>query len=109
MIDLKTLITTAGLPIRQSRFDKPPANRAAYTVLFDTEELIGPDFYPGMLRRHAQTVELYDYKVGSTSKTALETALAGAGLEYTRGDTEWLREEQVYQTIYTMTQFEKRS
>ena len=109
MIDLKTLITAAGLLIRQSRFDKPPATRSPYTVLFDTEELIGPDFYPGMLRRHAQTVELYDYKTGSESRTSLEAALAGAGLEYTRGDTEWLREEQVYQTVYTINQIEKRS
>ncbi len=109
MIDINALVMSTGLPVRQSRFDKPPTSRQPYTVLFDSEELIGPDLCPGRLRRHSQTVEHYDYKVNSQSRLALESALAAAGLEYSKSDTEWLREEQVYQTIFSFQQIEKRS
>lgn len=110
MIDIKALVSSTGLTIRATRLvDKVPANGRPYCVLFDSEELIGPDFAPGMLRRHSQTIEHYDYKIDSESRLALESALASAGLEYTRSDTEWLQQEKVYQTLFNFQQMEKRS
>lgn len=105
MID--SILTSAGIPARRTRFKKPPA-ADSYIVWFDTVTLVGPDVAPWMLREHSITIELYEYKIDETVEAALEAALNGAGVEWACGDREWIDASQLYQVIYTFKYHEKR-
>lgn len=102
---IKQILTTAGIPFRKTRFTKPPAE--TYAVYMDDISTDGPD---GINRIfiHDYTVEVYEPKPDDAAEEAIEAALNGAGMRWTKQDRYWLQDEQRYQVIYEFTHREKR-
>ena len=99
------ILTASGLPYRRGRFTgKQPATYAVYMDDITTD---GPDGRP-WVRQHDVTVEVYESAPDDAAESALESAIAAAGLHYTKQDRYWLQSEQLYQVIYEFTYYEKR-
>ena len=109
MID--ELLQAAGFVLdvtyRRSRLPQPPAGKT-YAVYTDDITPMGPDHRPGLVRRHDVTVEMYEPEPDDAREEAFEAVLDAAGLEWSKQDRYWLREEQRYQTIYEFFYIEKR-
>ena len=108
MID--TIMTASGIPYRRGRFLSPPAE--TYAVCIDEQEVDGPDWVADpalpLIVQHSVTVELYEPEQDAASEAALETALRGRGLLWTKQDRYWLQNVQRYQVIYEFDYIEKR-
>ena len=99
------ILTASGIKYRRGRFTgKAPATYAVYMDDITTD---GPDGRPWVLR-HDVTVELYENKPDDAAEAAIEAAIAGAGLQWTKQDRYWLQTEQLYQVIYEFTFYEKK-
>jgi hypothetical protein len=92
---------------RHTRFPSPPAGKT-YALYFDDITPMGPDHCPGLVRRHDVTVEMYEPEPDDAREEAFEAVLDAAGIEWSKQDRYWLREEQRYQTIYEFFYIEKR-
>ena len=101
---IKDILTAAGLPFRRSRFVKPPAG--TYAVYMDDVSTDGPD---GINRifTHDITVEVYEPSPDDETEAAIEAAINDQGLQWTKQDRYWLREEQRYQVIYEFSYITK--
>lgn len=108
MID--TIMTASGIPYRHGRFLNPPAE--TYAICFDDQEADGPDRVADqelpLIVRHSVTVELYEPEQDAETETALEAALKGSGILWTKQDRYWLQNVQRYQVIYEFDYIEKR-
>ena len=108
---IETILTASGIPYRQGRFLRPPAE--TYAVYFDNVETDGPDPVPSLASRprvvrHDVMVELYEPSPDPEAEAALEAALDAQGLDYTKQDLYWLQNVQRYQVIYEFTFTDKR-
>lgn len=101
---IKDILTAAGVPFRRSRFVKPPAG--TYAVYMDDVSTDGPD---GINRifTHDITVEVYEPNPDDKTEAAIEAAIDAQGLQWTKQDRYWLREEQRYQVIYEFSYITK--
>lgn len=102
---IKTVLTAAGVPHRQGRYINPPAE--TYAVFFDDVSTDGPDRVPVVagsklpkICTHSATVELYEPKPDEAAEAAIEAALDGQGLTWSKQDRYWLENVQRYQVIY---------
>ncbi len=100
------IFAAANLEYKETKYTKPPSK--TYFVAFDHETLIGPDFYPGMLRQHDITIEAYEPRIDIAAEATLEAAMTAARLEWTRSDRSWIQAEQLYMVTYLFTYIEKR-
>ena len=103
MID--KILTASGIPFRHGRYPNPPAK--TYAICFDDVTTDGPDGMP-MVERHDSMVEVYAPKLDPVAETALEAAIAAAGLQWTKQAAYWLQNVQRYQIIYEFTYYVKR-
>lgn len=103
---INKILTATGLPYRETRFTKPPANKT-YIVYMDDVETDGPDYMPTVLL-HGVTLEVYEPKPDPQAEASIEAAIAAAGLQYRKQARYWLQEEQRYQVIYEFDYTEKR-
>lgn len=103
---VEKILTAAGLPFRETRFQSPP--KETYAVYNDEVEADGPDGI-NMLFTHEITVELYEPKPDNTAERAIEDALDAEGLHYEKQPRYWLQDQQRYQVVYEFTYIEKRS
>lgn len=99
------ILTAAGIPFRHVRFVKPPAG--TYAVWMDDVSTDGPDYQP-LIYTHEVTVELYADAPDDAAESALEDAIAAAGLQWSKQDRVWIDSEQWYQTVYDFTYIEKK-
>lgn len=109
---IATILAASGIPYRQGRFLRPPAE--TYAVYFDNVETDGPDRVPSLAStpprvvRHDVMVELYEPSPDPEAEAALEAALDAQGLDYTKQDLYWLQNVQRYQVIYEFNYHDKR-
>lgn len=105
---LDEILTASGIPYRESRFPHPPAE--TYAVIFDDQEVDGPDSFAGTpcIVRHDITVELYEPKPDLSAEGALESALGVRGIHHRKQSRYWLQNVQRYQVIYEFYYIEKR-
>lgn len=103
---VNNILTASGVAFRRGRFigTKPPTY-AVYTDDVTTDGADAAD-YPRILQ-HDITVELYEDRPDEQAETAMERAITGAGLQWTKQDRYWLQDEQQYQIIYEFSYFEK--
>lgn len=94
---IKTILTAAGIPFRQSRFLTQP--EGTYAVYMDDVNTDGPDGMP-LIFNHDITVEVYEPTPDDDAEAAIEAALRTQGLHWTKQDRYWLQTEQLYQVIY---------
>ena len=99
------ILTAAGINYRETRFVKPPSG--TYAVYMDDVEADGPDGI-NMLFTHNITIELYEPAPDAAAETAIEVAIGDQGLRWTKQSRYWIQEEQLYQTIYEFTFYERR-
>lgn len=97
----KEILAAAGIRERGSRFTKPPAG--TYAVWFDDITTDGPDGMAPRIFTHSVTVELYEPKPDKAAVEALEAQLSANGLHWTKQDRLWIKQENMYQTIYEFT------
>ena len=103
------ILAAANIQGRRGRFTG--AKPQTYVVWFDdTDTDPSPDLVPGapLTIQHNVTLELYEDRPDPSVETALETAIIGAGLHFTKQDRYWLQTEQQYQVIYEFFYNEKR-
>lgn len=102
------ILTAAGIPYRQGRFLRPPAE--TYGVYFDDLTTSGPDPVPGapQIVRHDVMVELYEPKADPEIEARLEAQLQARGIHWTKQDRYWLQNAQRYQVIYEFSYIDKR-
>ena len=105
---INEILTASGIPYRQGRFAKPPAE--TYGIYFDNETVDGPDPFPGVPQtvRHDVMVELYEPMADPEAEAALEAQLKARGLHWTKEDRYWLQNVQRYQVVYEFYYNEKR-
>lgn len=99
------ILADAGVQGRRGRFTNPRPD--TYAVWMDDVTTDGPDGMPRIFR-HDITLELYETKPDDAAETAIEEAIAEAGLQYTKQDRYWIQSEQMYQVIYSFNYIEKR-
>lgn len=99
------ILKASGVQHRRGRFTHPP--KGTYAVFFDNVTLDGPDGHPEWVENHSVMVELYEPAPDDAAETAMEAAIAAAGLEYEKQDRYWLQTEQMYQVIYEFSFIEK--
>lgn len=102
---VNTILKTAGVTYRQTRFQQPP--RGTYAVYMDDVTTDGPDGL-NLIKTHDITVELYEPTPDDATEEALEAAMDAAGVRWTKQDRLWLQDVQRYQTIYEFTYYTKR-
>lgn len=110
---IKDILTAAGVPHRQSRFPKPPAE--TYAVYFDDVEVdaadpVTPATQAGLPRiyHHDVRVEIYEPKPDDTTEAAIEAELDARGLPWSKEDRYWLQDVQRYQVLYEFSYTSKR-
>lgn len=101
---IEKLLNAAGLPCWAGWTNSPP--EGTYALYLDDVTAEGPDNRSGY-RRHDVTVEVYEPAADPNAEAALEAVLDEAGLHWTRQARYWLKDVQLYQTIYGFTYFEK--
>lgn len=108
----ESILTAAGVPVRRSRFTKPPAE--TYAVYFDDVTVDGADRVShsrtGGLPRiceHDVTIELYEPTPDDAKEAAIEAELNARGFSWSKQDRYWLQDEQRYQVIYELTYYTK--
>ncbi len=95
------ILDSAGIPYRETKYVSPPKD--TYIAVFDSKTAVGPDCAPNMLIQHAVTLEMYSYKIDAAAEAALEAAMCGAEMEWTKSDREWIEQEKLYQTVYNFS------
>lgn len=99
------IMDASGVEHRESRYI---GKASTYAVWMDDQSTEGPDGLPALAIRHDITVELYTGKPDPEAEAAIEAAIVAEGLQFTKQSRYWLPTEQMYQTIYEFTYFEKR-
>ena len=99
------ILKASGVQFKETRFLKPP--KGTYAIYMDEVDADGPD-YESRIFHHDITVELYSPdKPDPKAEAAIEAAIISAGLHYHKQARYWIREEQLYQTIYEFSYTEK--
>ena len=99
--DIAAMLAGIGLPTAYDQFRKGEAPGAPPFICFLYPE--DADFKAddsNYQRITDLTVELYVDAPDFTLEAAVETALGGAGLVYTRSGPRYIRDERMYQTTY---------
>lgn len=95
---------TEGKTFNETRFIKPP--NTTYAVYLDSFTRRGADNL-NLIKEHDYTIELYSYKSDPTAESKIENELDKRGIEYDKAERYWIKEEQLYQVIYTFNFIEK--
>lgn len=103
---IKEIFALAAIEARRARFPKPPDG--TFAVWTDDIETDGADGQPPAIFRHNVTFEVYEPRPDDNALERLEAAMNAYGLHWTKQDRYWLREEQLYQTVYEFSFIEKR-
>lgn len=105
---VKQILTESGFKegktFKETRFLKPP--KSNYAIYLDSYNTRGADGL-NLLKEHDITIELYSNKPAPADEMNIENALNTRGIEYEKQERYWLESEQLYQTLYTFTYFEK--
>ena len=94
----------SGVPHRQGRFLKPPAE--TYAVYMDNLTIDAADRVGGKLPgivTHDVMIEVYEPSPDDKTEAAIEAAMNAQGLSWTKQDRYWLQDVQRYQVIYEFT------
>lgn len=101
---VKEILDVTGLPYKESRFLTPP--KTTYAVYHDAINRRGGDNI-NLISQHDVTIELYSHKVDPVAETKLESTLDALGIEYDKQPRYWIQEEQLFQTVYDFTYYQK--
>ena len=99
------ILTAAGVNHREVRFLQPPAG--TYAVWFDSEDNRGSDSKLCIVD-HDCTIELYSKNIDTTTEEKIEEQFRLRVQPYQKDDRRWLKDEQLYMTVYTFEYIEKR-
>lgn len=103
----KTCLDEAHITNHAVVFRQVP--KTTFAVFFDSVDTTASADLTNNIKRHDITIELYEYAPDPTSRSALESAMDARAIKWERSDTMWLTEEQIYETIYTFSYFERRA
>lgn len=103
---IETILQAAGVPCWAGWTYSPPEGN--YALYFDDVTTDGPDGYPGQVRRHDATVELYEPIADDAVEAAVEAAISVQGLQWEKQARYWLKDVQLHQVVYNFTFYEKR-
>lgn len=102
---LDVILDKAGIQHRQVVFRKPP--RSTYAVTFDDVSNEESADLVNNIRTHDVRIELYEYTRDNDARTALEAVFDTEGIKWERTEAVWLSTEQMYETDYTFTFYER--
>lgn len=105
---VKEILTRAGFvenkTFKETRFLTPP--KSTYAIYLDSFDSRGADSL-NLLKEHTYTIELYSYKADPKAEARIEVELNALGIEFTKEERYWLKDEQLYQVVYTFGYIEK--
>lgn len=105
---VKTILTKAGFvenkTFKETRFLKPP--KSTYAVYMDSFSRRGSDDL-NLIKDHYYTIELYSYKQDPEAEARIEAILDEYGIDFEKQDRYWIKEEQLFQVVYTFNFIEK--
>ena len=99
--DIATMIAGVGLPFACDHFTKDDAPAGPPFICFlytDSDDFLADD--SNFQRITGLAVELYTAAPDFDKEAAVEAALTGAGLVYSRGGPEYIEAERMYQTTW---------
>ncbi|MBR0575683.1 hypothetical protein KCG48_04925 [Proteiniclasticum sp. BAD-10] len=102
---VKDILTAAGVQYKEVRFLQPPAG--TYAVYFDAVSARGSDSTI-LILEHTSTIELYSPNIDTDAEAKIEFELFLRAMEFGKQDRTWLKDEQIYMTVYTFDYIEKR-
>lgn len=102
---IDTILNNAGIQHRPVVYRKPP--RSTYAVTFDDVSNEESADLINNLRTHDVRIELYEYSRDIAARKALERALDSENVKWERTEAVWLSTEQMYETDYTFTFYER--
>lgn len=103
LTDVKEWLLTAGYPVEEERFLKPPA--PPFITFTDQITKRGSDDSNCIAERIID-VELYSDKIDKVAEAAIEALLDAKPVAYSR-ERIWVQTERFFQTIYSFELTEK--
>lgn len=100
------ILEPVGIPFTESHFYKPPST--THAVYNDAVERRGGDNI-NLVSQHDVEIELYSYEPDPETEKAIEDQFDALGIEYTKAPRYWLQTEQMFQTLYDFTYYEKEA
>ena len=98
MTDIKTYLETeTELPVADTAFDRP--QKLPFVAFIDKTAQDGDDFHARIVE-HNLTVEFYAERLDNENEGKLEKAF--------EKERQWLPDEKMFETIFTMNFIEKR-
>lgn len=104
MLDIKLWLSKLHLPVEETAFIKPP--NLPYLVYLDVISSSGDDQLCCTLLEHDLNIELYQAKRNLTLENDVERLFRGKGFEYQK-NVEWLVNEKMFMTMYSLNFIEK--
>lgn len=104
-MDIRAYIEAeTGLPTAEVAFAQP--QKLPFIAILDRTEQDGDDYHAQLLI-HDLTVEFYAQRIDAENEKKIEAAFAKQAWKATK-DREWIAEEKMFETIYTINFTEKR-
>ena len=92
------------LPTAEVAFTKP--QKLPFIAILDRTDEDGDDYHAQLLS-HDLAVEFYAQRIDAENEKKIESAFAKQGWKASK-DREWIAEEKMFETIYTINFTEKR-
>ena len=102
---VREILNESGIIYRKSRFLKPP--KGTYAVYDDDIETFGGDNIV-LGYQHQITIELYSPTPDENAEKVLESIITSKGLQWHKQSRFWLKDEELYQTIYEFDYYMKK-
>jgi hypothetical protein len=103
LTDVKAWLATAGHPVAQDSFAKPP--KPPYIVFIEGTDMRGADSRNCIAERTIN-LELYAEAVDVAAEMAIENLLNARPVEYSK-ERIWISSERYFQTVYEINLVEK--
>lgn len=102
---VEEILTTAGIPNKETRFIYPPSE--TYAVWLDYVTRRGAD-NALLIAEHSITIEVYAKKIDKVAESNIEAVFAARAIPYEKSEHIWIESEQLFEVVYTFDYIEKR-